>query len=178
MQRRNKVKLTKRVALMGVLGAQALALSFLESLLPPLPGMPPGAKPGFSNIVTMYTVSSIGTVQAFYITLIKALFAGLTRGPSAFMMSLVGGVLSTLTMSALMRMSGKPLGIAGISVSSAVAHNAGQLLVAMVMLKSTAAIGYMPVLIFFSIATGLVTGTVLKYLMPALDRQSEFFLFD
>ena len=178
MQRQSNVKLTKRVALLGILGAPALALTFLESLLPPLPGMPPGAKPGFSNIVTMYTVSSIGTAQALYITLIKAIFAGLTRGPSAFVMSLVGGIFSTLTMSALLRMSGRPLGIAGISVSSAVAHNAGQLLVAMVLLKSVAAAGYLPVLIFFSVATGLVTGTVLKYIMPALDRQSEFFLFD
>jgi heptaprenyl diphosphate synthase len=40
---------TKRVALLGILGAQALAVSFLEGLLPALPGLPPGAKPGFST---------------------------------------------------------------------------------------------------------------------------------
>ncbi|NLP47727.1 MAG: Gx transporter family protein [Clostridiales bacterium] len=176
MRKSERAKLTGRIALLGVLGAQALALSFIESLLPPLPGMPPGAKPGFSNIVTMYTVSYIGTKQALLITLIKAIFAGLTRGPSAFMMSLAGGLLSTFVMASMLRISGRPNGIAGISVASAAAHNMGQLLAAMFLLRSTALVGYLPVLIFFSVATGLVTGTILKYLLPALDRQSEFFL--
>ncbi|NLX93720.1 MAG: Gx transporter family protein, partial [Clostridiales bacterium] len=47
--------LTKKIALLGILGAQALALSALENLIPAFPGLPPGAKPGLSNIVTMYT---------------------------------------------------------------------------------------------------------------------------
>ena len=43
-----------RVALTGLLAALALALSFLEGLLQPLPMMPPGAKLGLSNIASMY----------------------------------------------------------------------------------------------------------------------------
>ena len=35
-----------RVAFTGLLAALAIALSFLEGLLPPLPMMPPGAKLG------------------------------------------------------------------------------------------------------------------------------------
>ena len=41
-----------RVAFTALLAALALALSFLEGLLPPLPMMPPGAKLGLSNIAT------------------------------------------------------------------------------------------------------------------------------
>ena len=168
--------ITKRVALLGILGAQALALSFLENLIPALPGLPPGAKPGFSNIVTMYTVSALGIGEALYITLIKALFAGLTRGPTAFFMSFAGGLLSTLVMFGLLRLHNRPFGIAGISVAAAVAHNFGQLLAAMALTGTTTVIGYAPLLIFFAIMTGLVTGTVLKTVMPALDRQRSFFV--
>ena len=168
--------ITKRVALLGILGAQALALSFLENLIPALPGLPPGAKPGFSNIVTMYTVSALGIGEALYITLIKALFAGLTRGPTAFFMSFAGGLLSTLVMFGLLRLHNRPFGIAGISVAAAVAHNFGQLLAAMALTGTTTVIGYAPLLIFFAIMTGRVTGTVLKTVMPALDRQRSFFV--
>ena len=42
-----------RVAFTGLLAALAIALSFLEGLLPPLPMMPPGAKLGFVSSVIM-----------------------------------------------------------------------------------------------------------------------------
>ena len=59
---------TKRIAFFGTMGALALSLSFLESLIPPLPGLPPGAKPGLSNVVTMFLASSSGIGSAFVIT--------------------------------------------------------------------------------------------------------------
>ena len=166
--------LTKKIALLGVLGAQALALSALESLIPAFPGLPPGSKPGLSNIVTMYTVANLGLAEAPYITVIKAVFAGLTRGPSAFFMSITGGLLSTIVMHALLRIPKNPFGIAGVSVASAFAHNAGQLFVAMVLTGTPALLSYAPALGFFAIITGLVTGTVLKIVLPALDKQSKY----
>jgi len=164
----------KKIALLGVLGAQALALSFMENLIPPLPGLPPGAKPGFSNIVTMYTAATMGLGEALYITAIKAIFAGLTRGATAFFMSLSGGLLSTFVMFGLMQIKKQPFGIAGIAVAAAVAHNIGQLLAAIFITGTISVAGYAPLLLLFSIITGLVTGTVLKIVMPALEKQSRF----
>ena len=46
-------RVSATVALTGLLAALALALSFLEGLLPPLPFLTPGAKLGLSNIFTM-----------------------------------------------------------------------------------------------------------------------------
>ena len=89
---------TRKTALLGMLAAAALALSFLENLIPGLPGLPPGAKPGFSNIATMAAAAQLGFAGAFPITLLKAGFAGLTRGATAFFMSTAGGVLSMLVM--------------------------------------------------------------------------------
>ena len=59
----------RRAALAGILGAEALALSWLEALLPAFPFLPPGAKPGLSNIVTMFAVSTLNISDAFFIVL-------------------------------------------------------------------------------------------------------------
>ena len=56
----------RRAALLGLLSALALALSFLEGLLPPLPV--PGARLGLSNLVTMYALSALGLPSALAIT--------------------------------------------------------------------------------------------------------------
>ncbi len=167
---------TKRIALLGILGAQALVLSFLESLLSPLPGLPPGAKPGLSNIVTMFTAATMGLGDALLITLFKAVFAGLTRGFTAFLMSLAGGVLSTLVMVAFLKWQKNPFGILGVSIMAAVAHNAGQLLVACFISGTPALLlGYGPLLLLFGILAGAVTGIILKFVFPALEKQSAFF---
>lgn len=65
---------TRKTALLGMLAAAALALSFLENLIPGLPGRP-RAKPGFSNIATMAAAAQLGFAGAFPITLLKAGFA-------------------------------------------------------------------------------------------------------
>jgi heptaprenyl diphosphate synthase len=166
---------SKKIALLGILGAQALALSFLEGLLPALPGLPPGAKPGFSNIVTMFTAYSMGFRHAVLITLIKAAYAALTRGPTAFFMSLSGGLLSTVVMCLLIKQKKQRFGLIGISVASAIAHNAGQLIVAMLLTGSEAIIGYAPLLTLFALVTGIITGAILKAVIPALIRQSKYF---
>ncbi len=169
---------TKRIALLGVLGAQALVLSFLENLIPAIPGLPPGAKPGLSNIVTMFAAAAMGPVDALLIAVLKAVFAGLTRGLTAGLMSLSGGLLSTLIMVLLLRWKHNPFGILGVSIASAVAHNAGQLLVAC-LLSGTASLlwGYGPLLLLFGIAAGALTGIFLKLLLPVLLKQSRYFGF-
>ena len=96
-------KLIQNITLAGILSAQAIALSYLESLIPAIPGFPPGAKPGLSNIVTMFSAGSLGVWQTLYITVAKAAFAGITRGFTAFLMSLTGGLLSTAIALLLLR---------------------------------------------------------------------------
>lgn len=53
---------TYRIALTGLLGACAVALSYLESLLPTAAFLPPGAKPGFSNLANMFAASLLGSI--------------------------------------------------------------------------------------------------------------------
>ena len=166
----------RKTALLGILCAQAIALSFLESLIPALPFLPPGAKPGFSNIVTMFAVLTFGLPQAMCITVFKALFALATRGATAFFMSLAGGVLSTLAMWAMTKIKSDPFGLLGASVIAAVCHNAGQLAAAAALTGTKAVLGYAPALLIFSLITGTVTGTVLRIVMPALEKQTRFII--
>ena len=163
--------LTRKIALTGIMCALALALSYLETLIPAYPGFPPGAKPGLSNIVTMFMAGSSGTPYAFFITIIKGLFAGVTRGFTAMLMSLSGGILSTAAACLLFRFAKNKLGYIGISIVCAVCHNIGQLAAACI-ISGTASlvVGYGPLLLIFAVVTGLLTGAILKAVMPTLAQ--------
>ena len=169
MNRKNSA--AKKVAFLGIMGALALSLSFIESLIPPLPGLPPGVKPGFSNVVTMFLASCSGISDAFLITILKSAFAGITRGTTAMLMSAVGGLLSTLAACILLRSSKIKFGYIGIGIICAVCHNIGQLMVACFLSGTWALVtGYGPILMLFAVATGFVTGTTLKLVLPALEK--------
>ncbi len=163
---------TYKIALFGVLSAVALTLSYLEGLIPTVAFMPPGAKMGFSNIATMFAASSMGIVSALAITFIKALFAGITRGVTAFFMSFCGGTLSTVTMYLLFKLS-KKTGYMAIGIICALVHNFGQLIVAIITAGNLSVLGYAPVLLISGTVTGAVTGTALRAVMPALERVTE-----
>ncbi|NLA76571.1 MAG: Gx transporter family protein, partial [Clostridiales bacterium] len=127
----------EKAALLGILGAEALAVSFLEGLIPsflPVSGM----KPGFSNIVTMFACSSLGISYAAFIVVFKAFFALLTRGATAFFMSLAGGILSLIVMAIVFRLGTRGFGLIGTGIASALAHNTGQLIIARVILGDAA----------------------------------------
>lgn len=164
----------RRIALTGILGAEAIALSALELMIPPLPFLPPGAKPGFANIVTMFAAAEYGLAGAVPVTVLKALFALVTRGPSAFLMSICGGLLSTAVMCLCFRFNRGALGLVGISVLSAAAHNLGQLGAACLLTGTAELYTYLPALMLFAVGMGLVTGLILSAIFPALERQKRF----
>lgn len=165
---------TEKVALYGILGALALALSAAEGfLVPALPFLPPGAKPGLSNIVTMFAASCVGVPATIYVVLIKAGFAFITRGATAFLMSLSGGILSAVTMIFMNRFRGRSISLVGMGVCAASMHNIGQLSVSFIMTGTAALIGYAPFLILFGVITGFVTGCVLKAVIPAVEKISR-----
>ena len=161
---------------MAILCALALALGFLESLLPPIPLLPPGAKPGFSNIITMFAAGSLGFSAAGTIALVKGCFAFVTRGLTAGIMSISGGLLSAVAMYLLMRYAKRILGTFGISVISALCHNLGQLVAAIFITRTAEIVYYAPALAVFGVITGAVTGVVLRAVMPALEKIKKHIL--
>ena len=164
----------RKTALFGMLAALALALSYLESLLPPLLPVP-GIKPGFSNIATMFAVSTLGGTYGLAITLFKAFFALITRGATASFMSASGGLLSLCAMALLFKIRQDRLSFVAIGVICAVMHNIGQLICAFFILgRSMLALS--PVLIAAGAVTGVLTGTVFKLTSEALSKQANSYI--
>ncbi len=170
-----KKTIAYKTALGAILCAQALALSFLEGLIPPLPFMPPGAKPGFSNIITMFAAGSIGLPTAVAITLVKGGFVFVTRGLTGAVMSISGGLLSVVAMYLLLRYARNFFGLTGISVICALCHNCGQLVAAAFITGTPNIIYYAPALAVFGAVTGAVTGLIFKAVVPALEKQKKYF---
>lgn len=170
------MKKNYKIALVAILCGLALCLGFLESLIPPVPLLPPGAKLGFSNIITMFAAGSLGLPSALLIAAVKGGFAFITRGATAGIMSLSGGILSAAAMYFLMKYARKALGLIGISVICALCHNAGQLCAAIFITDTASIAYYAPALALFGIATGTVTGIVLRAVIPALEKVKKHFV--
>lgn len=166
----NRSKKTARLALMGLLFALAMALSFLESLLPALPMLPPGIRLGLSNIVTMYSLFVLGPVGGYTIAVLKSLFVLLTRGAVASVMSIAGGLLSTTVMLGFSRLRGMRQQYLLLSIFGGAAHNIGQLFAARWIIQNQYVWYYLPILLIAGIIMGTVTGLVLKTVLPFLDQ--------
>jgi len=166
----------KQVSLCAMLVALALALSYTERFLPlqllvPLPGI----KLGLANIVTLFALYTLGTRQAFLILIprcvLGAMFGG---GITGLLFSLWGGLLALGVMSLARKI---PLfSIFGVSILGAAAHNVGQILACMVLMRSVFVAAYLPYLLLVAIATGLLTGTltagVIQHTRPFRRNQS------
>ena len=159
----------REVAWTGMLFALAIALSFLESAVAPLLGLMPAMKLGLSNLVVMYALLFLNTRTAGELVLLKALFALLTRGPTAGFLSLCGGVLSFLVLLILLHLPASP-GEFIFTVSGALAHNVGQLIGASVLLSSAMALGYAPVLLVAGLCVGALSCVLSRTLFAAMQR--------
>lgn len=162
---------TNKTAFLGVMAALSLVLSFLEGMLiPDIPFLPVGAKPGLSNVVTMLVASYMGFPGAICITIIKSAFALITRGATASFMSISGGVLSTIVLCLIIKLKDKIFSFIGIGIICAAMHNLGQLMAAMAVSGTYSLINYAKYLLIFSLITGSVTGFMLTVLMPRIEK--------
>lgn len=161
---------TKRLTFMSMMLAIILVLTALEHMLPPFPFLPPNVKLGLSNIVTMYCVFFISRTSAVTMNVIKAFFVFLTRGPMAGILSFSGGMLSILIIILLMAIFKDKISYIIISVAGAVMHNIGQYAAVSVMMQTPALVFYLPVLLVSGVIMGVITGTLLKVILPVFNR--------
>lgn len=158
---------TAQLTRLALLFALAIALSYLESLIPVIIPIAPGIKLGLSNIVTMFCLYSIDLSAAVVIAILKGGFAFLTRGTVAGLLSVSGGICSVL----ILWLATKTKCSEGMrSVLGAVTHNMAQLLVEVFLLKNSAVLAFVPVLILGGIICGSITAVLLRYLLPVISR--------
>lgn len=148
--------MAKKTALLGMLVALAFVLSYIETLIPVNLGIP-GAKLGLANLVVMVALYTLGTKEAFALSMVRILLTGITFSSMAAMFySFAGGLLSFAVMYLAKR--SKLFSAAGVSVLGGISHNAGQIFVAMWVLDTATLIYYLPVLAITGIASGTVIG--------------------
>lgn len=142
---------TKKLATLGLFASIALILSYVEALLPPIFAAVPGIKMGLPNIAIIFILYRFGVKEAAAVSLVRLAASALLFGNAMTLIySLAGAALSLALMALLKRWD--HFSMMGVSMVGGVAHNLGQILVAM-WLMETAEIGY-----YMTILT--VTGTI------------------
>lgn len=161
------MKKTKRLVLLAMLTAVAMILSYVESLLPSV-GIP-GVKMGLANIAVIFALFRFGWKEAAALSLVRVVLVSLLfGGVGAMLYSLAGAVLSLAVMALLRRID--RFSTVGISVAGGVAHNAGQILMAMLILQTKQLLGYLPVLAVSGIAGGVLTGLAAALLIRRIPE--------
>ena len=161
------MKKTTRLVLLAMLTAVAMILSYVESLLPSV-GIP-GVKMGLANIAVIFALFRFGWKEAAALSLVRVVLVSLLFGSvGAMLYSLAGAVLSLAVMALLCRID--RFSTVGISVAGGVAHNAGQILMAMLILQTKQLLGYLPVLAVSGIAGGVLTGLAAALLIRRIPE--------
>lgn len=162
----------KTLTRMALLTAVALIIFMVEAQLPPLAPIP-GIKLGLANIVTVYAMFALSPGQALAILICRVFLGSVFSGQMmTFFYSLGGGLLSWLTVFLLRRaLTDRQIWVAG--VLGAVAHNVGQILVAIALTRTPGLAAYLPVLLVSGILTGAFTGVASQALLARMERLNQ-----
>lgn len=154
----------KSIARYALLIALALVLSWVESLLP-LSFSVPGIKMGLPNIVVVFALYQADLRSAAVISLMRVLLVSLLFGNFFSLAYAAAGAALSLCVMGLLRATGK-FGCTGVSVAGAVAHNLGQILVAVILLETKQLVWYFPALCVSGavagVCIGLLSGLIIK----------------
>ena len=159
---------TKKITLTALLSAVALVLSFIEGSFVFVPHCP-GVKVGLSNIVIMFALFCINKKTAISICILKALFALLTRGATAGLLSLSGGIVS-ITIIIVVSALFNNVSTAVLSVLAALSHNLAQFAVISLIYAPTSMLPYLPLLIVSGIVFGVANAIFLHAIKPSLIK--------
>lgn len=159
---------TQQLVLTSLTFALAMVLSLVENSLPPLPIQ--GVKFGLSNIAVMYALFFLGKKPAYLIALLKGMFVFFTRGAVAGALSLAGGLLSLTVMVLLLLIFGERNSYLRLSICGAVFHNVGQFCVVQLIYTGLNLWLYLPPLLISGVIAGIVTSTMLRFILPALKQ--------
>lgn len=155
-----------RVAYFGVFTALALIFSYVETLIPFNFGIP-GVKLGLANLIIVIALYKMKFSDAFLLSVVRVVLSGFIFGNYfSIIYSLAGGILSLCVMAGLKKTD--KFSVMGISMAGGVAHNVGQLIVAMIVVETLSIVAYVPVLLISGLVTGLLIGIVSAEMLKRL----------
>ena len=156
------------LSLLALTVSAAMMLSFVESQIPafiPIPGI----KIGLANIAVVFALYEFGIIKAYGVSLIRVLLVALLFGNITGMIyGLFGAVFSLSLMAPLKKFT--PLSCVGVSVAGAVAHNAGQILAAWIIVGNEKILLYLPVLVISGTLSGIAIGFASGILIKRLKK--------
>ena len=142
-----------QLCLMAVFIAIGLVLQYIEGTFAIF--APPGAKVGLANVVSIISLFMFGGANA----VIRAVTGSLLgSGAAAVAYSTAGAAAAVVAMWFCRKRFFPSLGIIGISIVGAAAHNLAQVSVAAVTLQSVYVFSYLPAVLIFALCGGLATG--------------------
>lgn len=145
----------KTVARMAVLTALAVLLGYVEGLFPP-PVAIPGIKLGLANVIIIMILYTLGTKQAWTVTVMKVSLCALLFGSAtSFIYSLCGAALSLVIM--MLAKKSDIFSVVGVSSLGGIFHNMGQLICAYFFIGKGALL-HIPVLCLCGALCGVLTG--------------------
>lgn len=160
-----------RVAMLGLITAVAMILSYVESLIPPIWAAVPGIKIGLPNIVLVLLLYKVGLKETAIVSFVRIVLTAVMFGTvMTFAYSVAGAALSLVMMALFKRLN--LFSAVGVSIIGGVMHNLGQILVA-IMLFDTVQLGYyMIVLAFTGTVAGVFVGLCGSVLLKRFERIS------
>ena len=157
---------TKNITVMALFSAVAIIFSYIEAILPPIWSAIPGIKVGLANIVTVALLYKFSIKEASIVAFIRIIIIALLFGNAMTLIySIAGFVLSVAIMAILKRTN--LFSTVGVSIAGGVFHNLGQIIVAMLLLR-TKEIGYYMIVLAITgtvagILIGIASNLMLKY---------------
>ena len=164
------VKGAGRITRLALLTAIALTIFLVEAQIPALTAIP-GVKLGLANIVTVYTMFTLGPGDALLVLSARVFLGAVFSGQMMTLLySAVGGALSWCVLCLLRGLlTREQIWLA--SPMAAVFHNLGQLLAAAAVMRTWAVMAYLPYLVLAAILAGLFTGVAAQALIGRLEKK-------
>lgn len=159
----------KKFTRLTMLLALSVVLNIIESFIPLFNGNIPGLKLGLANIIILIVLYMFSFKDALYVSLLRILLVGILRTglfSMTFFFSLGGAILSLCSMFIAKKTK---LSIIGVSIVGSIFHSVGQILIAILIIKNTYIIYYVPWLLLFSIPTGILVGFTSKTILNNLE---------
>ena len=162
---------TKKFTRLSLLLALSVVINLIEVFIPIFSGIVPGLKLGLANIVILFVLISYGFKDALYLSVLRVILVGILRTglfSVSFFFSLGGALLSII----MMYLSSKytNLSVIGISITGSIFHSIGQIVISMLFLDVTTMLYYLPLLLLFSIPTGIITGILSNQLIKSFKE--------
>lgn len=155
--------MAKKIAYCSLLTALALIFGFLEHLVS-LDFIAPGVKLGLANSIVLILIVLKQYKAAIAVNITRILLSTLLfSGPIAALFAISGAAFSMLVSVLLLKT--KCFSVIGISISGAVCHNLGQILVACFVMGTSSVLYYIPILSLCGAISGLLTGTAANLIL-------------